>query len=153
MKTKTIFGLFALLVVGMIISTGLVNAYRGDYSVEGPDYNEERHELMESVFANLDYDAWKLLMTENGRSGRVVDMVNEDNFAIFVEAHEAGKQGDHETAAALRAELGLNNGNGPRDGTGFGKGNGQGRNDRQSHFIDANQDGKCDNEGTFQGRR
>jgi hypothetical protein len=125
MKTKTIFGLFALLFVGMVLSTSLVSAYKGDYTVKGPDYSEDRHEVMETAFETLNYDTWKELMIENGRHGRVVDVVTESNFAKFAEAHQAAMNGDFETAAQLRAELGLNNGNGPRDGTGFGKGMGQ----------------------------
>ncbi len=127
MKQATIFGLLALMVVGLVATTGLVSAYRGDYSVKGPDCNEERHEAMENAFESLDYDAWYQLMTENGRHPRVVDVVTEDNFETFVQAHEAGENGDYETAAELRAELGLNKGNGPRDGTGHGKGMGQGK--------------------------
>jgi len=127
MKNKTIFGLLALMVVGMIFSTSMVGAYRGDYSVQGPNYSEERHTAMEDAFESLDYDAWYELMTENGRHTRVVDVVTESNFATFVQAHEAGVNGDYETASALRAELGLNNGNGPKDGTGFGKSMGQGK--------------------------
>ena len=127
MKRTTIFGLLALMVVGLVVSTSMVSAYRGDYSVKGPNYNEERHEAMEDAFESNDYDAWGKLMTEDGRHPRVVEVVNEGNFATFVEAHEAGENGDSETASALRAELGLNNGNGPRDGTGFGKGMGQGK--------------------------
>ena len=127
MKKRAIFGLLTLIVVGLIATTSLVSAYRGDYSVQGPNCNEERHELMENAFETLDYDAWLGLMTENGRHPRVVDVVTEDNFETFVQAHEAGIDGDYETAAELRAELGLNNGNGPKDGTGFGKGIGQGR--------------------------
>ena len=53
----------------------------------------------------------------------------------------------------MRAELGLNNRNGPKEGTGFGKVNGKGRGNQQNKFIDADQDGKCDNEGMFLGRR
>jgi hypothetical protein len=127
MKTKTIFGLFALLFVGMVLSTSLVSAYRGDYSVKGLDYNADRHEEMQQAFETLDYDAWYALMTENERHGRVVDVVTESNFVKFAEAHQAAENGDFETAAQLRAELGLNNGHGPKDGTGFGKGMGQGK--------------------------
>ena len=127
MKKTTIFGLLAFMIVGLLFSTSIVNAYRGDYSVNGPNYTAERHEAMESAFNSGDYDAWVALMTENGRHPRVVDVVTESNFHIFVHAHEAGQNGDYETAATLRAELGLNNGNGPRDGTGFGSGMGQGQ--------------------------
>jgi len=137
----TIFGLLALMVVGLVATTGLVSAYRGDYSVKGPDCNEERHEAMEIAFESLDYDAWYALMTEDGRHPRVVDAVTEDNFAAFAEAHEAGENGDYETAAALRAELGLNNGNGPRDGTGFGKGQGNGMGQGKGQGMQQNNDG------------
>ncbi len=129
MKKITILGLLALMVVGMFFSTSLVSAYRGDYTAKGPDYTEERHEAMETAFESLDYATWRELMTANGRNPRVVEVVTESNFETFVRAHEAGQNGDTETASALRAELGLNKGNGPRDGTGHGKmgqGNGQG---------------------------
>ena len=71
-------------------------------------------------FAESDYDTWVSLMTEDGRHPRVVDIVTEDNFAKFVEARKAGKSGNIEMASELRAELGLNNGKGLRDGSGFG---------------------------------
>ncbi len=121
MENKKIFSVFVL---GMIALLGvsLVVAYQGDYSIEGPDYSEERHETMEQVFDNLDYDAWVTLMTESGRSQRVLNVITEDNFETFVEAREAGKSGDFERASELRAELGLRNGNGPKDGNGFGGG-------------------------------
>ena len=129
MKKTTIFGLLALMVVSLVATTGLVSAYRGDYSVKGPNYSKERHEAMENVFESNDYDEWYALMTEDGRHPRVIDVITESNFATFVQAHEAGENGDYETATALRAELGLNNGNGPKDGSGYGKsqGRGQGR--------------------------
>ncbi len=123
MKKITIVGLLALMVIGLVFSMSAVSAYRGDYSVKGPDCNEERHELMENAFESLDYIVWYGLMTENGRHPRVVDVVTESNFETFVQAHEAGENGDSENAAELRSELGLNNGNGSRDGSGFGKGN------------------------------
>ncbi len=126
MKKATKIGLLALVVVGMIISTGVVSAYRGDYSVQGPYCDEERHEDMENAFETSDYDSWYQLMTRDGRTPRVAEVVTESNFETFAQAHEAAENGDNELAAELRAELGLNNGEGPRDGTGHGKGMGQG---------------------------
>jgi len=156
MKQKTIFGLFALMIVGVLISTSLVSAYRGDYSVKGPYYNEERHEAMEDAFESLDYDAWYELMTANGRTPGVVGVVSESNFETFALAHEAAENGDYETAAELRAELGLNNGNGPRDGSGRGNGMGQGRGQgqrmQQNSFVDADNDGNYDNLELRQGK-
>ena len=160
MKKATIFGLLALMVVGIVASTSLVSAYRGDYSVKGPNYNEERHEAMEAAFDQPNYQEWYALMTEDGRHPRVVDAVTESNFETFVQAHEAGESGDYETAARLRAELGLNNGQGPRDGNGYGKGmgqgmspgKGQGQRMQQNNFVDADNDETCDNIGLGQKR-
>ena len=46
MKKITTISLLVLMVVGMVFSVGMVNAYRGDYFKQGSNYNEERHELM-----------------------------------------------------------------------------------------------------------
>jgi len=144
-------GVLALVVVGMVFVTG-ASAYRGDYSVEGPNCDAERHEAMEAAFESSDYDAWYALMTADGRHPRVIDAVTPDNFEVFILAHEAGEAGDAETAAKLRAELGLNNGNGPRDGTGHGKsmGQGQGQGNRMQHRNQLDTDG--DDKGQGKGR-
>jgi len=123
MENKKTYGFVAL---GMLALLGvsLVAAYQGDSSVQGPNYSEDRHEAMTQAFADGDYDAWVALMAENGRHSRVMEVVNEGNFAVFAEAYEARMAGDLEKAAELRAELGLNNGVGPKDGSGFGGGKG-----------------------------
>ena len=139
MEKKTMFSLLALMIVGALFLTSMANAYRGDYSVKGPNYDEERHLAMENAFESLDYDAWKELMTENGRNPRVLDVVTEDNFKTFVQAHQAGINGDSETASALRAELGLNNGMGHRRGMR----NGIGQGTRQNNFGEQDCDGSC----------
>ena len=123
MKNRKTMSMLALGIVALL-GVSFVAAYQGDYSAEGPNYSEDRHEAMELAFDNLDYDAWVALMAENGRHSRVTEVVTEDNFALFVEAHEAGKSGDLEKAAELRAELGLGNGQGSRNGSGFGGGQG-----------------------------
>ncbi|MBU1855332.1 MAG: hypothetical protein KKF89_06415, partial [Nanoarchaeota archaeon] len=122
MKKKTIFGMLAILLVGLL-TIGLVSAYRGDPKVQGPNYSEERHEAMEDAFESQDYNAWYDLMAENGRNTRVMNVVTEDNFAIFAQAHEAAKNGDFETAQELRAELGLGLGNGQGSGARTMQGN------------------------------
>lgn len=121
MKKTRIFGILAILVVGLFATAGIASAYRGDQSANGPYCSEERHEAMQNAFESEDYDAWYALMTEDGRHPRVVDLVSEENFATFAQAHEALKNGDYEKAAELKAEIGLNSGNGPKDGSGYGK--------------------------------
>lgn len=143
---KALMGIFVFMIVGMFISATTVNAYRGDYTAKGPDYTLERHEAMEQAFDNLDYNAWKDLMTNTGRNPRVVQVVNEGNFETFVMAHQAGENGDYELAAKLRSELGLNNGNGPKDGSGYKQGS------RQGSGMGSSGQGRGMGRGSGQGR-
>ena len=124
---KTTLGLGALVLgLGIIsASAGTALAYRGDPTVKGPDYSVERHEAMTKAFENKDYDAWKNLMT--GR-GRVIQVVDKDNFAKFTEAHALAEQGKIAEAQKIRQELGLglHNGSGKASG-GIGMGRGMNR--------------------------
>jgi len=124
---KTTLGLGALVLgLGIIsASASTALAYRGDPTVKGPDYSVERHEAMTKAFENKDYDAWKNLMTGKGR---VIQVVNKDNFAKFAEAHALAEQGKTAEAQKIRQELGLglHNGLGKASG-GMGMGRGMNR--------------------------
>jgi hypothetical protein len=116
---KTILGLGMLTVVlgGVLAFANKSEAYRGDPNVKGPNYSQERHEAMLEAFKEKNYEAWKNLM--QGR-GRAVQVINQDNFAKFVQAHELMLQGKTAEAQKIRAELGL----GLKNGTGGGRGMG-----------------------------
>lgn len=118
---KIVLGLGALaLVLGISgAMTSNASAFRGDTSVKGPNYSVERHATMEKAFETNDYLAWKNLMQNQGR---VTQIVNEDNFAKFAEAHKLAQSGDIAGAQKIRQELGLGNGFGQRMGNVFGKG-------------------------------
>jgi len=119
-KTSILLGLTALVIGGAAIAPRAILAYRGDPAVKGPNYTEERHEAMEKAFENKDYNSWKTLMAGRGRATQIV---NEQNFAKFAEAHELAEQGKTDEAKKIRAELGL----GLQNGTGMGQGMGRGR--------------------------
>ena len=135
MNKKTL--LVAVLAMGVLGTVGIsqVSAYRGDYTEVGPNHTEEREEAMVKVMADKDYEGWKELMTEDGRTPGVLRKVDsQEEFNQFAEAYELGKDGKVEEANAIRSELGLGNGNG-----GGNKGQNKGGN-----FTDANGDGQCD---------
>ncbi len=114
----------AVLGTGMLLGTASsAFAYRGDPSIQGPNYTPERHEAMTQAFENNDYNAWKEQMQGKGR---VTQVINEGNFARFAEMHRLNLAGDTEGAAQIRTELGL----GLRDGSGsgYGQGSGYGKN-------------------------
>lgn len=123
MKTnKILFSVLSLAVVGGLglVAANSAFAYQGDPSVKGPNYTEERHAAMEVAFENNDYAAWLKLMTGKGR---VTQVINQDNFKQFSEAHKLAEAGKTTEAAAIRADLGLGQGNGHRMGTGDCQGN------------------------------
>ena len=122
-KKTMLLGATTLVLGGLFALPGTVGAYRGDPSVKGPDCSEERHQEMEQAFENNDYQAWKNLMQGKGR---VIQVINEDNFARFAEAHELAEEGEIDEAKQIRQELGL----GLKKGSGQDqqKGSGMGRN-------------------------
>ncbi len=150
-------GILSLGAIGLIATTPIVSAFQGDPTQQGPDFDADLHDLKVDAFDSQDYEVWKDLMEQSGNSGRVLDVVTEENFNTFVEAHNAALSGDMELAKELRSELGLNDGVGPKDGTGYkndgegkgmGSGNGQGmRQGDQANFVDTNGDEICDNDG------
>lgn len=135
MNKKTL--LVAVLAIGVLGVLGIsqVSAYKDDYTEVGPNHTQEREDAMAKVMAEKDYEGWKELMTEDGRTPGVLRKVDsQEEFNQFAEAYELGKDGKVEEANAIRSELGLGNGNG-----GGNKGQNKGGN-----FTDANGDGQCD---------
>lgn len=121
---KITLGLGALAVIGIAgLFASAVFAYQGDPTVKGPNYSTDRHAAMEQAFENKDYNAWKGLMAGNGR---VMQIINKDNFANFAEAHDLVEQGKTVEAQKIRQELGLGLNNGSGSGCGLQNGSGKG---------------------------
>lgn len=117
-RLLTIAAITAVVIGGAMTYVNTASAYRGDPSVKGPNYSEERHEAMEKAFETKNYDAWKKLM--QGR-GRVTQVITKDNFAKFAEAHELAEEGKLDEAKKIRQELGLGTHNGSGQGMGMGR--------------------------------
>lgn len=123
MKTSILgLGAAALALGGVAVFAGNALAYLGDPGVRGPLYSTERHDAMEQAFEHKDYGAWTKLMEDRGQA-RVTQVVNENNFSKFAEAHELAEQGKMVEAKQIRQELGL----GLRNGSGQGMGRGANR--------------------------
>ncbi|MFA5886511.1 MAG: hypothetical protein WC863_01880 [Patescibacteria group bacterium] len=121
---KSILSLGVLAIVILVgLSASAVLAYQGNPTIKGPNYSADRHAAMEQAFENHDYNAWKSLMTGNGR---VRQVVNSENFAKFAEAHELTEQGKNAEAQKIRQDLGLGLNNGSGNGCGLGNGSGKG---------------------------
>ena len=117
-KKSILLGLTALAIGSVIIVPQAVLAYRGDQTVKGPNYTEERHAAMEKAFETKDYNAWKTLMAGKGRVTTVIN--SAEKFAKLSQVHELVEQGKMAEANKIRAELGL----GLHNGSGMGQGMG-----------------------------
>ena len=118
MKNKILtLSLMGLVLSGLFLAPKAVDAYRGDPTIKGPYYSEERHAAMEKAFDSNDYNSWKNLMSGKGR---VTQVVNKDNFSKFAQIHKLVEQGKTAEADKIKTELGLGlkNGNGYRMGYG-----------------------------------
>ncbi len=116
-KARLVLGIFSFAAAGLLVWSIAkpTFAYQGDPVKRGPNCNPERHEAMIKAFEDNDYEAWKKQM--QGR-GRVVQVINKDNFAKFAQAHKLAEEGKFAEAQAIRAEFGL----GLRNGQGWGQG-------------------------------
>jgi len=116
MKNKIILGIAAL-ALGLVAikSIGPVLAYRGDATVKGPNYTEERHEANVNAFEKGDYNAWIANMNGKGATR----FVNESNFKEFAAAQLAAQKGDSTLLKAFRIKYGMGQGNGMGRGAGM----------------------------------
>lgn len=118
MKTQIVLGLAAV-ALGLVAVNSFtpVLAYRGNASVKGPNYTEERHQANLNAFAKSDYKTWEANMQGRG----VTRFVNESNFKEFAKAQLAAQKGDITLLNAFRAKYGM----GQRNGQGAGMHNGR----------------------------
>ena len=119
MNTKIVLGMAAL-ALGLVAVKSLtpVLAYRGDSTVKGPNYTEERHNTNIAAFQNGDYKAWAANMAGRGAAR----FVNESNFSEFAKAQIASQKGDNSLINAFRTQYGM--GQGSKNGNGQGRGMG-----------------------------
>lgn len=121
MKKTTLTALaVGVIAIAAITIGSAVSAFQGDYTKTGPEHTTEREAIMTQAFENNDYQTWKENMQDRGR---VTEVINEENFARFAEAHRLGKTGDIAEADTIRTELGLRTSNGQALGLGRGQGN------------------------------
>ncbi len=116
MTTKIVLGIAAL-ALGLVAVKSFtpVLAYRGDATVKGPNYTEERHTINTTAFQKGDYKAWAANMAGRGATR----FVNQSNFKEFAEAQLASQKGDNTLINAFRAKYGMGQGNGQGRGMGM----------------------------------
>ena len=113
------------------------------------NFSSARHERMDKIFEDKDYQAWQNEMKEH--RGIDSDMVNKENFAKFAAMHKLREEGQDDEADKIRDELGLR---GKRHGEMRGEHQGRGMmneerkehrgENRGGHFEDNDGDGHCD---------
>lgn len=130
MNKTTIFSILAVVLLG-VLATSVFAIPQFNAENQGRFQNgemrttmNEHHELIEAAIESGDYETYRSAIESLDYAPRMSEFVTEENFATFVEMHEAMESGDYETASQLREELGFEmgfRGQGNRDGTGQGR--------------------------------
>lgn len=87
------------------------NSFRDSFKKErklGFDLRESNRDLVKVAIDNGDYEAWVKAVSSMGHGNNVKDIINEENFAEFVEFHKELDEGNLENAKIISDELGLN---------------------------------------------
>lgn len=99
----------------------------------------ERHQSHAAVEAAVeagDYQAWVEAVSASPHGDDIAELISEDDFATFVEMHEARESGDFDTADELREELGLPERGPGKEGRAGGKEGGPGgQGDHSGRFL------------------
>lgn len=96
----------------LFVAPGATYAYRGDYSVKGPNHTKEREAAMTKLFETKNFSEWLKMMSGKGVT-RVIN--TQEKFNKFVEAQKMALQGKTNEANRIRTELGL----GTKNGSGY----------------------------------
>ncbi len=68
---------------------------------------EEKRQAVEDAISAGDYDAWLAAIEGSPMADKLKEVITEDNFATFVEMHNAMAEKDFDTAKTLSEEIGL----------------------------------------------
>jgi len=133
MEKKKTIGVLALSLFAVFAIAGLVAA-QGFGVGNFQNVNAVDRIAVEQAVENGDYEAWTSL--HEGMNGKMAELINEDNFHLLTEMHEAREAGDFDKVKEIKEELrfpaGMGNGkayaNGFRQGfrNGFQMGNHEG---------------------------
>ncbi len=130
--------LYSLVAVGLLAFLSMISTSKVSVSDEesvftyGPNHTVEREAEMVEVMESKDFEAWKALMTEDGRNPGVLRKIDtQEKFEKFAEAFLLTKEGETDEVNALRSELGLGEGKG-------NGGSGNGGSGKGGSFVDEN---------------
>jgi len=118
---KTIMGIAIALIV--VLAVGSVYAYQYQSKGNMGNMNVDKDAAENAIEAG-EYSAWKALHI--GTNGKMVGLINENNFYLLKEMHEAKEAGNMDRVWEIKNELGFQkgSGNGMYQETGKGQGNG-----------------------------
>lgn len=88
----------------LMMGEGKMHGGRGD--MEGERNNDSNHEAMMATYESGDFASWKALVEERG-GGKILEVVNADNFAEFAKAKILQSEGNMDEAKSILDGLGF----------------------------------------------
>jgi hypothetical protein len=109
---KTILVISLTLIALLTISGVYAYQYGKKYNASNID-----KEAAEKAIESGDYAAWKAIHSNS--NGKMASLINEDNFYLLREMHEAKESGDLTKVNEIKAQLGFKSGKGNGKGKGI----------------------------------
>jgi hypothetical protein len=114
---RTMLALMAVMLIS-VLAIGSVFAYQyGNRNNTNPAIDKV---AAENAIESGDYASWKALHANS--NGKMVSLINEGNFHLLKEMHDARESGDFTRVKEIKTELGFNAGNGQGKGMHMGQG-------------------------------
>ncbi len=106
---KPIIAILAIFSLTLILSMGITFAYGGERPFKQMNYDEEVHTQLKVAIDACDYEEWVSIREANDLPmyGKIHENINEDNFGLFCQLHDAVQNGDTETAMQIKEQLGF----------------------------------------------
>jgi hypothetical protein len=105
---KKIMSVFMVVVALAVLTIGSVFAYQ---SGNGNNMNSDVDKIAaEKAIESGDFATWKSLHLNS--SGKMASLINEGNFYLLTQMHEAKEAGDFEKVQEIKSQIGFQKGNG-----------------------------------------
>ncbi|MFA5259356.1 MAG: hypothetical protein WC979_08010 [Candidatus Pacearchaeota archaeon] len=114
---RTMLALMAVMIIS-VLAVGSVFAYQ--YGNKNNTNAVVDKVAAENAVESGDYATWKALHASS--NGKMVSLINEGNFHLLKEMHEAQEAGDFAKVQEIKSELGFVSGNGQGKGMHMGQG-------------------------------
>lgn len=110
---KTILGIMVVALISILAISSVLAVSYGNRNSANPIMDKD---ALENAIESGDFATWKSLHTNS--NGKMVSLINESNFYLLKEMHDAKESGDYNKVQEIKTRLGFISGSSHSDGKG-----------------------------------